>query len=130
MNPMISKVARYALGLIFFVFGGAGLLQLLPPPPDMPEKLKLFMDGILATGYFFPFLKITETLCGLCLLIGVAPALALIMLAPITLNIFLLHAIVTPGLSNLVLPIVILTLHILAATAYWHIYRPLFKKNP
>jgi hypothetical protein len=43
--------------------------------PDMPEKLQLFMNGIMASGYFMPFVKLTETLCGLLLLLGVAPRL-------------------------------------------------------
>lgn len=130
MKQKIPLIARYLLGLIFFIFGGAGLLNLLPPPPDMPEKLMTFMNGLMATGYFFPLLKGTETLCGLLLLTGFAPALALVILAPISINIFMLHSFLTPGINNLVLPLVIGVLHILAARGYWHVYRPLFTRKP
>ena len=128
MKKWMPMASRYLLGLIFFVFGAAGLFDLFPPPPDMPEKLKLFMDGILATGYFLPFLKLTETLCGLMLLLGVAPALILVILAPITLNIVLVHTFLTPGAQNLILPMLILVLHLTTAKTYWPLYAPLFKR--
>ena len=129
MKKHFPKISRYLLGLIFFVFGGAGLLNLLPPPPDMPAKLQAFMNGMMATGYFFPFLKLTETICGFCLLAGIAPALILIILAPITLNIILVHAFLTPGIQNLVLPLIILVLLLASAKQYWSVYKPLFKKQ-
>lgn len=126
---LISTISRYFLGLLFFVFGTAGLFNLFPPPPDMPEQLQTFMNGIMAAKYFFPLLKGTETLCGLMLLIGIAPALMLIILAPITINIFFTHAFMTPGMSNLVLPIIIIVLHVLAAHNYRDVYIPLFRRN-
>lgn len=128
MQKKFSTIARYLLGLIFFIFGGIGLFNLIPPPPDMPADLQTFMAGVMATKYFFPFLKLTETICGLLLLVGIAPALALIILAPISLHIFLLHAFVTPGIQNLIMPLLILTLHGLSAINYWSVYRPLFRK--
>ncbi len=129
LKSMAPKISRYLLGLMFFIFGGAGLLNLFPPPPDMPEALQTFMTGIMATGYFFLVLKGTETLCGLLLLVGIAPALMLVILAPITLQILLLHGFLTPGLQNLIVPLLILIFHVTAATGYWHIYRPLFSRN-
>ncbi len=129
MKNKAAMISRYILGLIFFAFGAAGLFNLIPPPPDMPEKLKTFMAGMMATGYFFPLLKGTETICGLLLLLGIAPALILVILAPISLNIFLTHLFMTPGIQNLMMPLLILVCHILAATAYWKVYRPLFDKN-
>lgn len=120
-------IARILLGLLFFVFGGAGLLNLLPPPPDMPVKLQEFTTSLVNTGYFMPVLKGTETLCGLMLLTGFAPAIALVILAPITIQILLLHGFLTPGIQNLVIPILVLVLHLTAAAGYWTVYRPLFK---
>jgi len=128
MKGKLSIVTRYILGLLFFVFGGAGLFNLIPPPPDLPPEMLTFMGGLMVTKYFFPLLKLTETLCGLLLLLGIAPALVLIVLAPITLNIFLVHLFLTPTLQNLMMPIFILALHIISATYYWPLYAPLFKK--
>ena len=129
MKPIVPKIARYLLGLMFFIFGGAGLFNLFPPPPDLPEKMQTFTNGLMAAGYFFPLLKGTETVCGLLLLIGVAPALILVILAPISINILMTHLFLTPGVQNLLLPVVIIACHILAATAYWKVYKPLFSKN-
>jgi uncharacterized membrane protein YphA (DoxX/SURF4 family) len=123
----VPIAARTLLGLIFFAAGAAGLLNMLPQPTDIPAKLKAFMDGIMATEYFFPFLKGTETVLGFLLLTGFFPAIALVILAPITVNIFLVHMFLTPGLENLMIPGVIALLHVAAASAYWTTYRPLFK---
>lgn len=50
-----------------------------------------FMKGMMATGYFFYLLKGTEIVCGLMLMSGFFVPLALVVLAPIVLNIFLVH---------------------------------------
>ena len=95
----------------------------------MPEGLITFMTGLMASQYFMPFLKITESVCGLLLLIRVAPSLSLVILAPITINIFLVHLFLTPGLSNQILPIAMVILHIIAMTQYLPTYKLLFKRT-
>jgi uncharacterized membrane protein YphA (DoxX/SURF4 family) len=55
-----------------------------------------FMAGLMATGYFFPFLKATELLVGILLVSGRLVPLALIILAPIMLNIFAFHLFLIP----------------------------------
>ena len=89
-------IARIFLGLIFFVFGLNGFLNFIPQPP-LEEPMATFMKGMMVTKYFFPFLKGTETLCGLMLLSGAFVPLALVVLAPIILNIFLVHAFMAPS---------------------------------
>jgi uncharacterized membrane protein YphA (DoxX/SURF4 family) len=124
----IQSTARILLGLIFFIFGLNGFLQFIPAPP-MTDAAGNFAGALAATGYFFPFLKATEVICGLLLLSGFAAPLALVILAPITLNILLFHGILTPGLQNLIMPLAIIALQITAALKYWSLYAPLFKKN-
>ena len=128
----IQLTARIILGLIYLVFGGMGLAMFLGlmhmNPPPMPEAAEGFMKGMMGTGYFFPLLKITEVTCGLLILIGIAAPLALVIIAPVTLHIFLFHSFLTPGLSNLVLPLVMIVAQILAMSGYWKLYQPLFKK--
>lgn len=97
MKSKATLVVRLLLGLLFFAAGLAGLLNLVPAPPDMPEKLMTFNAGLAATGYFFPFLKLTETVCGLLLLSGFFVPLALVILAPISIHIFLVHAMLEPS---------------------------------
>lgn len=98
MNKL-PLIARILLGLMFFVFGLNGFLHFIPMPATMPEKVTAFMNGLMASGYFFPLLKGTEVVCGLLLLVGAFVPLALIILAPIVLNIFLVHLLLdTSGL--------------------------------
>lgn len=90
--PMI---ARIILGLIFVVFGLNGFLNFLPLPPPA-EQMGTFMGGLMASVYFFPLLKGTEVVCGLLLLANAYVPLALVILAPIVLNIFLVHVFMAP----------------------------------
>ena len=92
----LTLIARVLLGLIFFVFGIAGLFNLIPPPEHLPENMEVYMKGMMATGYFFQLVKGTEIVCGALLLLGVFVPLALVVLAPIVLNIFLVHAFMAP----------------------------------
>jgi putative oxidoreductase len=131
MKSKMPLIARILLGLIFFVFGLNGFLNFIPTPTDLPERMVTFMKGMMATGYFFPLLKGTEVICGLLLLSGAFVPLALIVLAPIVLNIFLVHAFMAP--SGLPLAIVIgLLLAYLAffAEPYCSIVKQIFHKSP
>ncbi len=96
MQQKITLIARILLGLIFTIFGTAGLFNLMPAPDNLPPNMTAFMNGMMATGFFFPLLKISEIVCGLFLLSGYFVPLALIVLAPIVLNIFLVHAFMAP----------------------------------
>ena len=138
MNPrnpsfrqiVVPAAARLLLGLIYFVFGLNGFLNFLKiTPPPMPEAAMAYFGGLVKSGYFIPVLGATETLGGFLLLTGFAAPLALVVLAPVTLQIILFHAFLTPGLPNLVLPIIMVALHITAAGGYRRIYRPLFSKG-
>lgn len=132
---MIRKIqigARIILGLIYFIFGSMGLaivfgFMTMPEQP-MPEPAMAFMKGIMGSGYFFPLLKVTEAVCGFFLLINVSAPAALIILAPITLHIFLYHLYLTPGLANLPLPLFMLIVQVIAMSAYDRLYKPLFSK--
>lgn len=119
-----THVARILLGLLFFVFGLNGFLHFAPLPP-LPEKASAFMQAILATGYLMPLIKGVETITGALLLANIAVPFALVLLAPIHLNILLFHAYLTPpdawGMS-----IVFSLLHIFVMWRYRDYYRPLF----
>ncbi len=113
-------VARVLLGLPFVVFGLNGFLQFLPMPP-MEGNAATFMGGLGAAGYFFPLLKATEILAGLMLLSGRGVPLALVVLAPIVLNIVLMHAVVMG--SGVAMPLVLMALGIYLAWAYRDAFR-------
>ena len=105
MKAKIPVIVRVLLGLLFTMAGVAGLLNLVPVPTDLPENMMTFNKGMMASVYFFPFLKATETVCGLLLIAGWFVPLALVVLAPIVIHIFLVHAFLQP--SGLPLAIII-----------------------
>ena len=96
MKSKITLAARLLLGFVMFASGIVGLFNLVPPPPDLPERMVTFMNGMMATGYFMVLVKLTEIVCGALLMSGFFVPLALVVLAPVVLNIFLVHAFMAP----------------------------------
>ncbi len=91
-------IVRTLMGLLFLFASIAVLLNLFPQP-ELDGKAKLFMDGVNATGYFMTLLKVTELVCGIALVAGRFVPLALVIISPIIVNIFLFHLFVdTQGL--------------------------------
>ena len=95
----LPVIARVLLGLIFAVLGVVGLFE-LGPQPEMGEEAGAFMGAIMDTGYLWPVIKVTEIVCGVLLILGIFVPLALVVLAPVVLNILLFHIfLVPPGLE-------------------------------
>jgi uncharacterized membrane protein YphA (DoxX/SURF4 family) len=107
----VPMIARYLLGLIFFVFGLNGFLNFLPAPPLAEAGLKFIM-ALVETGYLMPLVKGIEVFAGALLLAGYFVPLALLLLAPIVVNILLFHTILSPGAP---LPLIILALGVIVA---------------
>lgn len=120
----LPMIARILLGLIFFVFGLNGFLNFLPAPP-MPEAAGAFAGALAATGYMFPLIKGIEVLVGLLLISNKFVPLALLLLAPVTVNIVLFHAVLAP--AGLVLPIIILIIHLYLAYTHKNAYAQILK---
>lgn len=116
----LPLVARVVLGLLFLVTGLAGLVHQPPDPatgaepdglvaslfgwysdcrpcpPGMAPEPVAYMEGLLATGYFWPLLKSIEIACGVLLVSGMFVPLALVVLAPVVLQILLFHLFLVP----------------------------------
>jgi uncharacterized membrane protein YphA (DoxX/SURF4 family) len=58
--------------------------------------MKVFSDGIAASGYLMPLAKILELLCGLSFVTGKFTKLFGIVLLPITVNIFFINVNLMP----------------------------------
>ncbi len=119
-----AHIARVILGLIFLVFGLNGFLHFMPmqlPTGTAGE----FVFGLAKAGYFLSFMSFIQVICGVLLLSGTLVPLALLMLAPIALNIFLFHLFLSP--ANLGMAVFIIAAVILLAVYYWHIYIHVFK---
>jgi len=116
--------ARLLLGFIFF---GAGLSYFFMDMKgvDLTTPMGKFFAAMLATGYFLPFLKVTETVMGFLLFFKRTTPLALIVLAPIILQITMFHAFLEP--SGLPLAAVLIALAVFLAWAHWDKYEGIFK---
>jgi uncharacterized membrane protein YphA (DoxX/SURF4 family) len=111
MQNKLTLTARLLMGLIFVVFGLNGFLNFIPMPP-LPEAADSFMGGLAGSGYFFPVLKVCEVIAGLLLLSGAFVPFAIILLAPIIVQIFLFHAFLAPGGTGMVMPILLVALEV------------------
>jgi len=130
MKSKLPLVARIILGLIFLLSGIVGLFNLVPPPDNLPQDMVTFMNGMMATKYLFPLVKGTEIICGALLIMGFFVPLALIVLAPVVLNIFLLHVFMQP--SGLPIAIFIGALEVYLAffaKPYSEIVRQIFRNS-
>jgi len=83
-------IVRTLMGLLF-IFGSVTYFLNLIQAPPMEGALKSFNEGLGASGYFFNLLKATELVCGILLVTGFFVPLALVILAPIIINILAVH---------------------------------------
>ena len=115
LSNKLPTVARFLLGLPFFVFGLNGFFHFIPQPPSTPAAMS-FGGALFATGYMFPLIKGTEIAASLLLLSNRFVPLALALLAPVLVNIVAFHAFLAP--AGLVLPLVLLALELYLARSY------------
>ena len=122
-------IARTLLGLLFFVFGLEFFLKFMNmPQPPMSPQATAFNAGLFGSGYFFPFLKALEVICGLALVINRFTAFFLLVLLPITINIFLFHIELAP--SGTPMAAGILVIHLFLGYAYRKYFASLFTASP
>ena len=106
---VLTLIARVLMGLVFIVFGLNGFFHFIPQPKTaMPHAVEQFMGGLQATGYMFPLISGTQILVGVMLLANLFVPLALVLIAPVIVNIILFHlflmpATIAPGIVVLVL---------------------------
>lgn len=127
MRKWIDLGAQLILGLIFFVFGLNKFLHFMAPP-ELPADAGAFMGALVDSGYFFSMLAVVEIVGGALLLVRRFVPLALLLLAPVVVNILAFHLALAP--SGLPIAVVLVALegylgfvvhrdsfrHVLAAT--------------
>jgi hypothetical protein len=115
---------RVLLGLCFFVCGLNGFLDFIPPPADPgPDDAMNFAMALMRAGYFFPMLKGLETLAGLMLLTKRYVPLALVLLAPILVNILSFHYFLAG--SGVLFSVVLIAFALHIAWTYRAAFRPM-----
>jgi uncharacterized membrane protein YphA (DoxX/SURF4 family) len=121
----LGTAARISLGLLFVVFGLNGFLNFLPAPSGpVPQGAMEFGGALMKTGYMLPLIKGTEVLAGLLLLSNLWVPLALVLLAPVLVNILAFHAFLAP--DGTILAVALAAIEIALAWSYRKAFRPLF----
>ena len=108
------------MGLVFFITGLNGFLDFLPKPGKLPE----FAEALAKTGYMMPLIMGTQLLVAVLLLVNRFVPLALVLIAPVVVNIVALHVFLEP--AGLAIAIVVLALELFLVWVYRASYRGLF----
>ena len=95
MNKAIVLITRILFGFMNLLYGLDGFLHFMPPYP-MSDKGNALVSAMIDSGYLWPLMKAAETIAGFLLLADIYVPLALLILAPIVVNIFCLHLFINP----------------------------------
>lgn len=85
-----TLLVRSLMGLLFLFASATWFLKLFTPPP-LAGAMKSFSEGMEASVYLVPTVKTVELLCGLAFLSGRFVPLATVLIAPVIVNILLIH---------------------------------------
>ena len=122
---MFTKIVRIVLGVVLVIFGANKIFHFIPmDQPDGNTAAGQFVNSLGATGYIFPVVGFFEIVIGVMLILKKWVAFALILLAPISLNILLFHLFLDiPGIS---IALVIVLFNAILIFKHWPQYKPLF----
>ena len=123
----VPVVARVLLGLLFTVTGLNGFLNFLPQPDPgaMPEGAMAFAGALQSSGYMFPMIMGTQLLCGVLLVTGLFVPLALVLLAPVVVNIVAFHVFLAPTGTGIAIAVLVAEVYLV--WAYRKAYGPMLR---
>ena len=104
-----AVIARFLLGLIFLVFGLNGFFHFIPMPP--PTGVAGQFLGALSVSNYLVAIFLLQIVGAILLLLNRYVPLALTLLAPIIVNVLLVHLLMAP--SGLPLALVVTVLWVL-----------------
>ncbi len=88
-------IVRTLMGFLF-LFASITYLFKIFPLPEVTGNVKVFRDGMEASGYLMYLVKAIELVCGLAFVSGRYVTLAVVLIAPIIVNIFCFHLFLDP----------------------------------
>jgi uncharacterized membrane protein YphA (DoxX/SURF4 family) len=106
---IVYAIPRILLGLVFGVMPWTAILHLAPNQPMPPGALD-FVSALMKTGYMMPLVWGTEIVAGLLILLGIFVPFALVLLAPVLVNIVLFHVFLAPSGRGLAIVVCLLAL--------------------
>ena len=95
MKKIVIITSRVLLGLMFLVFGLNGFLNFIPSPP--PTGLAGQFLGAMFVSHYLAAVFALQTVAGALLLANRFVRAALVILAPVLVNIVLFHACMAPA---------------------------------
>ena len=113
-------IVRILMGLMFAFASIAYFLKLMHEPEQIGNA-KIFNDGIAASIYLMPTVKIFELLCAIAFLSGRFVSLAAVVIFPIILNILMFHIFLMP--SGIPLAVLLLIGNLFLAYYYHDKYK-------
>ena len=120
MKKILSALPRVLFGLVLFLSGVAGLLNKIPPQP-LEGAGALYMSGLGGT-YLITLVKLTEVTAGALLLANRFVPLALVIIAPVVINITAFHLFYAP--SGLAVPVLMIAAQIYVAWQHRAAFAP------
>jgi hypothetical protein len=116
--------ARVLLGLAFLVFGLNGFLHFWAPPPPADPEVGRIAGALMESGFIFPVMSFFEVIAAVLLLAGRYVPLALLLLAPILVEIVAFHVVL--DLAGIGMGLFLALLTVFLAWAHRTAYLPLF----
>ena len=120
-----AMIARFLLGLIFLIFGLNGFFHFLSLPA--PTGVAGQFIGALFVSHFLIVIFVTQLIGAVLLLVNRYVPLALTLLAPIIVNILLIHILMLP--SGLPLALVVTVLWIVVFLSVRSAFAGLFQQR-
>ena len=118
-------IVRVLLGAMMLFASISYFFNLMGDQPEPTGNLATLMAGFAASKYIFPVAKTVELLSGLMLISGKFVRLGTIILLPITINIFLIHTVVTK--TDIPMAAVILLANIFLIYSNWDSFKEIVK---
>lgn len=94
---IITIIFRTLLGLFLLHAGLEYFFHYMSAQPAPTGDVKIFMDGLMASKYLMPLVKVLEILCGLSFVSNKFVRLSAIVLLPISINIILINIFMMPS---------------------------------
>jgi putative oxidoreductase len=109
MKHRIYTVIRYLFGVAMTFFGISNLFQLLPPH-QFPGEAGRLMLAFADSGYILQAVGITQLLLGIALLVNRFIPLALLLFAPVVVNVMLFHLFLDTSSILMAMPVIGITI--------------------
>ena len=124
MNSTFTTILRMLLGVSLLIFGMNKFIAFIPIF-DMAPAAANFMESLNSTGYVLYVVASLELLIGVLLLFKKWVPFALILLAPIVVNILLFHLFL--DVSGMLVAVLMLAITGVLIYKYWKSYSSLFQ---